>query len=166
MSRRQIEEVPGIAVILAAEMLDLIRAEQYVSWAQDALASGLDTPSILSLAIEEPPYFTPDLQKLFAKIVRELNVEQITRDQAMVLHAQTVARMITSGSFTPREGAQALAELFPSHVAPRVLSEWWRLDEAYDCDYCRMGVLERYSTIEEAILDEARRLELADWRAA
>ena len=161
---RAADEVPGLAKILASEAFDTARGEQYVQWAQNALAAGLETPSVLRLAIEEPPFFTPDLQKLFRLALSELKVEPITDEEAMVLYAQQVARPILSGAMTPRDGARLFATLFPPHRTPAALGEWWKLDEAYDCDYCRTGVLQNYRSIEEAILAEARSLIAASWR--
>ena len=53
-----VDNSPGLAAVLAARCLDVLRAEQLVTWAQRALECGFDTPSVVRLAMEEEPFFT------------------------------------------------------------------------------------------------------------
>lgn len=62
---RQIQQ-PGLAEILINDHLDGVTAEALVKWAQDALDQGHENAPLLKLAIKEPPYFTPDLRRLYA----------------------------------------------------------------------------------------------------
>jgi hypothetical protein len=165
MAALRIDDVPGLPLLLAAEALELATAEQYVVWAQDALTADFDSPSLLQLAIEEPPYFTPDLRKRFHSALDELNVtERITLDQAMLLHAQQFARAMLAGNLSPRECAERIESLFPDASASLLRADWVQLDEAYDCDYCLSCVLATHPSIEAAIEDAARSLAAANWR--
>lgn len=57
----------------------------------------------------------------------------------MVLYVQQIAReLLSEHIISARECARRMAALFPAIWRPGLLSNWWRLDEAYDCDYSRM----------------------------
>jgi hypothetical protein len=150
------------AIVRSAEYRGGARAEEYVAWAQDALEAGHDSPALLRLAIEEPPFFTPDLRALFEAAVDELGLEKISGEQALIIHAQDVARRLAAGELHPREAATLLSNIFPPDLAPRGFTDWYLV---HDCDYCRESFAGPDRTLEQAIRAEASKLRDVDWRA-
>lgn len=160
-----LENSSGLAAVLVAQYFDYLRAEQLVRWAQDALSEGHDTPSILRLAIAEPPFFTPDLMRLFESALSEAGIEQVTIEQARIFHAQRVLEEMLSSAQPARAIAAQLAQLFPAHDTLRRVGEWWLLEEAFWCEYCRVQAVTAGESIERVVLNNASTLLNIDWRA-
>lgn len=161
-----LENSPGLAELLVTEAKVETTGEQFVRWAQDSLEQGHDSPSLLRLAIEEPPFWGPDLRRLFHSTVAEIGIEPVSARQAMVFHAQEVAVRLVTNNATPEEIATLFARMFPSHEAEAPFSVWWELEEAFSCDYCREGVQLRGAALHQAILDELNVLLSLNWRTA
>jgi len=160
-----LENSPGLAEILMREHLGGATGEQFVRWAQDALEQGHDSPSLLRLAIEEPPFFTPDLRRLFEAATREIAIEHVSFEQARAFYAQSVGKHLAAASAAPREIAQTLARIFPPHMTSAPFDTWWQLEEAFECEYCLRGVELRGEVLDQAILDELEDLLRLNWRA-
>jgi len=161
-----LENSPGLAEILMEEHLDGATGDRLVKWAQDALEQGHDSPSLLKLAIEEPPFFTPDLRRFFESATLEIQIEQVTFEQARVFHAQTVAVKLNLAAASPFEIAWKLARIFPPHSTSGPFSIWWPLEEAFECDYCLRGVELHGKALHQAIQEELENLLRFHWRAA
>lgn len=159
------ETVKGYAAIRSAEYRAVARAEEYVAWAQDMLEAGLDSPALLRLAIVDPPWFTPDLRRLFDRAVEELEIEPLAGEQALILHAQQVAQELLAATVPPLEAGSLIVEILTVHDAPPGLGQWSLVDEANWCDYCRDSFAGAGRTLEQAILEEATKLLALDWRA-
>lgn len=160
------ETIPGYAAIRSAEYRSEIRAERYVEWAQDMLEAGFDAPALLSLAIADPPYFTPDLTPLFDQVANELGIEPLTMPQALILEAQEVAAEVVERRLAPARGAEVIAGILAIGRCPRGFGHWQQIDEASWCDYCRAQTVHDGETLEDAIVREASQLLGVDWRAA
>ena len=161
-----LDNSPGLAEILMNDHLDGVTAEALVKWAQDALEQGHDNAPLLKLAIEEPPYFTPDLRLLFQEATHEIGIEEITFDQARAFYAQSVGRRLAAASASPREIAERLARIFPPHMTPPPFDIWWKLDDSIDCDHCLEGMTQAGKVLDQVIADELANLLRFDWRAA
>lgn len=161
-----LENSPGLAEILMNEQFEGTTGEQFVKWAQDALEQGHDSPSLLKLAIEEPPFFTPDLRRLFASATSEIQIQQVAFEQARVFHAQTIAKQLNSVAASPLEIAERLARIFPPHSSSAPFDIWWQLEEAFECDYCLRGLELRGKVLDQAIFEELDNLLRFNWRAA
>lgn len=158
------ENVARVAEIWSAEYRGVARAEQYVEWAQEMLARGYDSPSLLRLAVQDPPFFTPDIKHLFDQALGELHIEPVRGPQALVLHAQRIARELLSGAIAPRTASAELAKIFTIDLAPPGCRDWQLLDEADWCEYCAQRFAGDGQTLEDAILERAETLLRADWR--
>lgn len=159
------DTVKGYAALRSAEYRSVARAEEYVEWAQHALEAELETPSVLRLAIQDPPFFTPDLRRLFDAAVAELGIEPLSGEQALVLHAQQIAAQLRAGSISPIDAGLQIARIFTLEMGPPEFGQWQLIDEALDCDYCRASFAGD-QTLDDAIVEEAAKLLDFDWRAA
>lgn len=163
---RSPETIRGYAAIRSAEYRSVARAETYVEWAQDMLEEGFESPALLSLAIADPPYFTPDLKRLFDTAAEHLAIEPLSGPQALVLHAMQVAAELTARSVSPTQAGALIASIFTADIAPPGFGQWQLIDEASWCDYCRQSFVGDGRTLEEAIIAEATKLLTVSWRAA
>lgn len=116
--------IRGLPELLSARVRGCARAEEYVAVAQNALEAGFDTPSTLSLAIEEPPFFTPSLDRCLGKMLSECKIQEPTADQALIQHARIVAAKIVAGSVAPTAGAEKIAEIFTLDHTPDGFRAW------------------------------------------
>jgi len=157
------DSIKGYLALLSAEYRSAATAEQYVSWAQDALEQGLDSPALLRLAIEEPPFFTPDLKRLFDAAVAELMIEPVRGEQALIAHAQEVAIKLLNHDITPINAGRQIARIFDVNVAPAGLTNWFLIGEAEYCEYCAASFAGD-QPLERAIVEEATKLLALDWR--
>src|SRR5437016_3379042 len=98
-----LENSPGLAELLMNENAEGARDEQFVTWAQDALEAGHDSPALLRLAVQDPPFFRPDLRKLFLATSYELGIEHVSFEQARIFYAQEIARRLQSSAGTPQQ---------------------------------------------------------------
>jgi hypothetical protein len=160
-----LENSRGLAAILIEEDLDGAHGEDLVQWAQDALEQGHHSPSLIRLAIEEPPFFTPDLRRLFHEAVQELGYEPVGFERARAFHAQAIAIELLSASASPREIAGKLSRLYPPERSSPPFAAWWQLDEAFDCDYCLQQVTVGGQTLDETVYKELEALLHFDWRS-
>lgn len=160
---RTAESIKGYIALLSAEYRSAATAEQYVHWAQDALEQGLDSPALLRLAIEDPPFFTPDLKRLFGAAVAELEIERITGEQALIAHAQELAVKLLNHDLSPRDAGRQIARIFDLDVAPSGFTHWYLIDEAEYCEYCAASFAGD-KPLESAIVEEATKLLAYNWR--
>lgn len=160
---RTADSVSGYFAVISAEYRSEATAEAYVRWAQDALEQGLESPALLRLAVQDPPFFTPDLKRLFDAAVSELQIEPVTGEQALIAHAQEVAIRLARREISPRDAGRRIARIFDSNVAPSGLTHWSLIDEAEFCEYCA-AAFGGDRPLESAILEEATKLLALDWR--
>jgi hypothetical protein len=148
-------EIRGLPELLSCRVRGIARAEEYVAVAQNALERGFDTPSVLRLAIEEPPFFTPDLDRLLQALLQECDIAEPTADAALIAHAQMIAIEIVSGRLQPGIGAEQLSEIFTLDHTPEGFGSWMTIAEGLWCDYCRDTAMQGHASFEDAIVAEA-----------
>jgi len=135
---------------VVADILGVAPDEEYVTWAQ-ALLETHDSPSLRGLAVEEPPYFRPQLSRLFRTVFAELGEPVPEGPQAVTLLARLVAQQCLAGALPLSEGVAQLYRL--SSAFPGQLDDgfWQVADEAPDCDYCWGEATGTYPSLEAAI---------------
>jgi hypothetical protein len=106
------------------------------------------------------------LKRLFDQAVDELQMEPLSGQSALILHAQQVALELLAGSIAPRHASALLAQIFTPDVAPPGFGRWQQVDEANWCDYCRESFARPDRTLDQAIVEEAEKILSMDWRAA
>jgi hypothetical protein len=141
--------------LLSARVRACARAEDYVAVAQNALEAGFDTPSTLRLAIEEPPFFTPDLERVFAEMLRECDIAEPSADSALINHAKIVAVAIVAGTLSPTFGAEQISEIFTVDHTPEGFRAWTMIAEGLWCEYCRESASQGHDSFESAVVAEA-----------
>jgi hypothetical protein len=163
---RTADSINGYAAIRSGQVRDAVTAEEYVSWAQDALEAGYESAAIMKLAVADPPFFTPDLARLFEQAAVELEIEQISAEQALILHAQQVAIQLLLNQCDPRTAASRISTILPPDLAPAGFAHWHQLDEAYGCVYCAVSAVGSRASLEAAIIEDAQVLAAHEWRTA
>ena len=141
---------PSTVSLLVAELDDALPGEHYVSWALDLLGT-YDSPSLLRLANEEPPYCTPDLARLFSATFAELGVPFPAPVDALRLRARHIAREALAGFLPLSEATSQLCHLAESHEGVPDGAFWQAADEAPICDYCSDFAMKGHTSLEAAI---------------
>ena len=141
---------PGTVALLVADILGAAPDGEYVAWAQ-ALLDAHDSPSLRQLAVEEPPFFRPQLSRLFRAVFTEVGEPFPDGPQAVALLARSVAQQCLAGALPFSEGVAQLYRL--SSAFPGQLDDgfWQVADEAPDCDYCWDEATGTYPSLEAAI---------------
>jgi NAD(P)-dependent dehydrogenase (short-subunit alcohol dehydrogenase family) len=110
--------IPGSPQLLSARVRGPAPGEAYVAVAQTALEAGFDTPGTLRLAIQDPPFFTPDLGRILVEMLRECDVRELIGDDALILHARVVAARIVSGELPAVAGAAEICQVITIYRTP------------------------------------------------
>jgi hypothetical protein len=141
---------PGTVALVVADILGAAPDGEYVAWAQ-ALLESHDSPSLRQLAVEEPPFFRPQLSRLFRAVFTEAGEPFPDGPQAVALLARSVAQLCLAGALPLSEGVAQLYRL--SSAFPGQLDDgfWQVADEAPDCDYCWGEATGTYPSLEAAI---------------
>ena len=141
---------PATVPLLVAELDGALPGELYVSWALSLLGT-YDSPSLLRLAIEEPPHFTPALARLFRATFAELGVPFPSPVESLRLRATQIAREALSGGSSASEAAWQLCQLAEKHEGVPDAAFWQAADEAPVCDYCHEVATRGHPSLEAAI---------------
>jgi hypothetical protein len=120
----------GLELSAARIVLGSLTTDALPEAAAQALAAGLDSPSLRVLAASSTR-LEPDLLDNFKKALSELGVSFPSREQAGLLLARNIAERVLAGSIRPYEGAKAIWALYASFPKPKSLiqfvglaSEW------------------------------------------
>ncbi len=143
-------EEPSTVSLLVAELDETLPGERYVSWAL-ALLGTYDSPSLLRLAIEEPPYFTPALARLFRATFAELGVPFPAPVDSLRLRAIQIAGEAIAGVLPLSEATSQLCHLAENHEGVPDGAFWQAADEAPVCDYCNDFATKGHASLEAAI---------------
>jgi hypothetical protein len=91
---------------LVSRALGLLPRSALPGLAADLMVAGLDTPSLLELSISDPDH--DDLDALFRRMMQELHVQDVGREQALREYAAHVSDRVLHGACTPYEGAKEI----------------------------------------------------------
>jgi len=135
VSRRDLE------LLSARLVVGSVTTDALPETAAQALAAGLDSPSLRILAASSPR-LEPDVLRDFKKALHELGIPFPSAAQAGLLLAREIAERILTGSIRPYEGAKAIWQIHNSQPKLKslipfigVASEWEDHPEARaDCE--------------------------------
>jgi hypothetical protein len=152
-----------IRLIQAQWTLGILNPERMVEFACQALEADIDSPSLCQLAGEiKPTHWT--VQPLFDRIISELRLELLNKDQANLIVARNWARQIVSGEISPYDGAKGIErECCPTlRSGDRFVIIACSASEYEDLQFVRSGSPEHYDSLiricEEDIVHEAKLL--------
>jgi hypothetical protein len=144
--------VPEFDLQVANWSFGRVPPDQLPAVAREALAKGIDSPSLRKLA-DNSPEPNPDLDTLFERALAELGRSRLPRAEAGRIIARDFARRLCDGSLPPVEGATAIWHLgLDCEELEREFGIFGGLVSELD------GVWELEGVITEQIIEEARYL--------
>jgi hypothetical protein len=153
--------VDEIRQIQAQWILGILSPESMVQFACQALEADIDSPSLCQLAGEiKPTHWT--VQPLFERIISELGLELLSKDQANLIVARNWAKKIVSGEVSPYDGAKGIWRecCHTLRSGDRFVIISCSASEYEDLQLVRPGSPEHYDRLiricEDDILEEAK----------
>lgn len=145
-----------LAAALARRELGQQTGGDVVAWAADALAEGIDTPSLRILAGLESPPNEFEVDRYLKAAADELGVRIPDRAGLVRLLAATLAGEIAAGRRSPEDGAKELYQLFRQAELHDELGVWTGLDDAVSL--AKQGIHGDIQEVEKDIVRHARAL--------
>jgi hypothetical protein len=149
-----IRDIPGTARLVAG----VGGGEDFVAWAIAALELEFDTPSVVRLAVEEPPFFEPSLRQRFEWALDEIQMTRVAPRVARIIWAQEVAAELEAGRMSPSRCASLISEIFAGEDVPASFDDWAALDETRNCELCGYGGVPEAPDADASIRSAAVRL--------
>jgi hypothetical protein len=142
-----------LSALLALRHLDLATGAEVVHWSVDALAGGLDTPSLRILAglSNRPNEF--EVEGHLRDFAKEVDGELPDRVSLLEFYPGWIAERMMRGGIRPFDGAKTLYRYYAASGSFNGLGTWGRLD-----DYAELaidGVSGSVPEVEEEILRAA-----------
>jgi hypothetical protein len=123
----------SIDYLLLIRSMGSATAENYVNWAVDCLAEGLDTPSLRILAGLSPRVEYDEIEPFFQKTCQELNIDITSQVDKPRQSANLVKQAYDLGEMSAEEALQIMVFLFKkSNYSDPLLAVWFCIDEELD----------------------------------
>jgi hypothetical protein len=133
------------------------RGQPLVDAAAEALAAGVDSPTLRQLA-GAPRAFADEEASELAPIAFEelgLAIQERRSPEAVVAGARQLARQFLNGGLRPRDLARDLYAMYVAAGYPEELANWSGIDDYYDM--LENGVMAgRIEDADDAVTEEAR----------
>ena len=133
------------------------RGQPLVDAAAEALAAGVDSPTLRQLAGAPRASADEEAQDLAPKVFEELGlvIHDRLSSQAVVAGARQLARQFLNSRLPARELARDLYRMYVAAGYPEVLANWSGIDDYYDM--LESGVIAgRIDDADKAAMEEAR----------
>jgi hypothetical protein len=123
-------------MILARRALGQLRGGDAAEWACEQLSSGLDTPHLRQLAGAPHAANSFELEELFDRTAREMGLDVLSTEGAVVVYAQELAREYIRAAVTREALLEDLCQLYTAHadvsrLQPFFLLRWTDFDFAH-----------------------------------
>ncbi len=112
--------------------LGVVRAEDYIAWAEQQLTAGIESPSLPVLAGMDlvRPLDSIEVYEWFQKVTKELGIDWPDDSDALQTYSEILCRQIVDGTIPPASGLTQLARLYPaSDYTEGIFALWDSLEE-------------------------------------
>ena len=127
---RQKSKTMKYELIAARLYLDMAISKDLIDWAVSMLESGFDSSSVRVLAGLSEPLDRIEVLEYFKRAKTELNIPEISREDAITFYGCDICRKILRGEISPSDGAKRIYEIFQNDDNNKDFLIWLKIDDA------------------------------------